>query len=213
VRALRLKIVREHAGCLAAAVRLHEWQPVVAATDFRAMPLEETSEAHAALVTWGNDDIDWLVTNVLTHLDADTLKAEALRVRFFVREHNSQWMLEHNVYGEDGKVDGTEKRLTLTGEESIAATLFTEPQRILGGVPAQFLELLDFMISFRFTQCDTERVGRTMTLTKPALRSSLGDLHFKQACWVAYNSPGFRSMRSTSTPLCGAGLRTATSPL
>jgi hypothetical protein len=91
-------------------------------------------------------------------------------------------------------VDGTEQRLTLTGEGSIAHTLFTQPERISGGVPAQFLDLLDFMISFRFTQCDTERAGRTMTLTKPALRSSLGDLHFKQACWVAFNSPGFHEV-------------------
>ena len=50
------------------------------------------------------------------------------------------------------------------------------------------------MISFRYNQSDTERAGRTMTLTKPALRSSLGDLHFKQACWVAYNSPGFHEV-------------------
>jgi len=42
-------------------------------------------------------------------------------------------MLEHEVHGEDGKVDGTERRLTLTGEESIAHTLFTEPERISGG--------------------------------------------------------------------------------
>ena len=115
-------------------------------------------------------------------------------MRLFVREHKSQWMLEHNRYGEDGKVDGKVRRLTLTGEESIARTLFTEPQRILGGVPSQFLEVLHFMISFRYTQCDTERLGRTMTLTKPALRKSLGDLHFKQACWVAFTSPGFHEV-------------------
>ena len=63
-----------------------------------------------------------------------------------------------------------------------------------GGVPSQFLEVLDHMIAFRFNQSDTERVGRTMTLTKPALRSSLGPLHFKQACWVAFNSPGFHEV-------------------
>ena len=57
-----------------------------------------------------------------------------------------------------------------------------------------FLELLDFMISFRFNQSDTERAGHTMTLTKPAVRSSLGDEHFKQACWVAFNSPGFHQL-------------------
>uniref|UniRef100_A0A7S2G6A0 Uncharacterized protein n=1 Tax=Haptolina brevifila TaxID=156173 RepID=A0A7S2G6A0_9EUKA len=50
------------------------------------------------------------------------------------------------------------------------------------------------MIAFRFTQCDTELAGRTMTLTKPALRASLGPLHFKQAVWVAFNSPGFHEV-------------------
>ena len=54
------------------------------------------------------------------------------------------------------------------------------------------------MIAFRFNQSDTERVGRTMTLTKPAckpaLRSSLGPDHFKQACWMAFNSPGFHEV-------------------
>ena len=30
--------------------------------------------------------------------------------------------------------------------------------------------------------------------TKPALRSSLGDEHFKQACWVAFNSPPFHEV-------------------
>ena len=67
------------------------------------------------------------------------------------------------MIGEDGKVVG----LMLFGETSIAHTLFTEPARISGGVPSQFLEVMDYMISFRFNQSDTERAGRTMTLTKP----------------------------------------------
>ena len=50
------------------------------------------------------------------------------------------------------------------------------------------------MISFRFNQSDIERAGRTMTLTKPALRSSLGDEHLKQACWEAFNSPSFHEL-------------------
>ena len=69
-------------------------------------------------------------------------------------------------------------------------------------------------LSFRYTQCDTERVGKTMTLTKPALRSSLGDLHFKQAAWVAFNSPGVHEVEwSTSMPLYAASGPTATSLL
>ena len=52
---------------------------------------------------------------------------------------------------------GTERRLTLVGETSISATLFTEPGCISGGLPCQFLEV----------KSDTKRAGRTMTLTKP----------------------------------------------
>ena len=62
-----------------------------------------------------------------------------MRARFFVREQKQQWMLEHSVVGEDGKVMGSELRLTLTGEESIAHSFFTEPERIPGGVPHQLL--------------------------------------------------------------------------
>ena len=40
----------------------------------------------------------------------------------------------------------------------------------------------------------TRSAGRTMTLTKPALRSSLGNTHFKQAAWVAFNSPVFHEI-------------------
>ena len=54
-----------------------------------------------------------------------------------------EWMLEYDVIGEDGKVMGTERRLTLVGETSIAHTLFTEPARVSGGVPHHFLELMD----------------------------------------------------------------------
>ena len=44
------------------------------ATDFRTMPLEGTPKAHTALETWGDKALDWLIGNVLTHLDADTLR-------------------------------------------------------------------------------------------------------------------------------------------
>ena len=88
----------------------------------------------------------------------------------------------------------TELRLALVDELSIAHTLFTEPERISGGIPRQFLDVMDYMISFRFNQSDTERAGRTMTLTKPTLRSSHGSEHFKQAAWVAHNSPGFHEV-------------------
>ncbi len=47
-----------------------------------------------------------------------------------MRDHKSQWMLEHGVHGENGLVVGSALRLTLTGEQSIAHTLFAEPDRL-----------------------------------------------------------------------------------
>ena len=168
--------------------------------------------------------LDWLVERKLPHLDAaDLVRAEALRVRHFVREYRSEWFVKRPVYGEDGTLVGSEPRLALVGETSIARTLFTEPERVPGGVPRQFLQLLDYLIAYasrtapsptappstplsppradadrsrryRFTQADCERVGRAMTLTKTKLRTSLGDEHFKECVWVAYNSPGIHEV-------------------
>lgn len=123
-----------------------------AATDFRLMPLEQTEEANTALLTWGDDSVEWLCNNVLTHLEPAIVQSELLQVKLFVREHRSEWELEHDVYDEDGNVVGQEKRLTLVGEGSIAHTLFTQPDRIPGGVPKHFLELMDYMISFRYNR-------------------------------------------------------------
>ena len=46
------------------------------------------------------------------------------------------------------------------------------------------------MISFRYNQSDTERAGRTMTLTKPALRSSLVSWRDTQAPGQGQGSQG-----------------------
>lgn len=157
------------------------------ALDFRLMPLEKGGDE--ALETWGDEALRWLASEALPHLEEGTLAAEALRVRLFVREHREEWMVKVDVFSRDGKKEGTEVRLALTGESSIACTLFEEPWRVPGGAPHQFLALLDFMIAFRYNQTDCERIGRTMSLTKTTLRTSLGDLHFSQAVWVAFNSP------------------------
>ena len=55
--------------------------------------------------------------------------------------------------------------------------------------PRSFLTVLDYSIAYRFTQCDTERLGRVMNLTKTAARSTLGDINFPASVYVTYNSP------------------------
>ena len=126
------------------------------ATDFRRMPLEKTEGGNDALITWGDDAVEWLCENVLTHLDPLTVQSELLQVKLFVRENRSQWMLERDVFDEDGKMTGKAKQLALVGEGSIAHTLFTEPARLPGGVPKHFLELMDYMIAFRYNRVRCE---------------------------------------------------------
>jgi len=132
------------------------------ATDFRAMPLEDTSGADASLDHWGNDSVEWICTHRLPHLDASAVKAQLLRVKHFVRDNRDQWVTLHDVRDDeddlrprdaDGKVTRrTTSRLNLVGDTSIAQSLFTQPERVLGGVPTQFLELMDYMIAFRFNR-------------------------------------------------------------
>jgi hypothetical protein len=52
-----------------------------------------------------------------------------------------------------------------------------------------WLYAADYNISYIFTQCATERIGRNMTLTKTPERTSLSDQHFKELVWVSYNGP------------------------
>lgn len=91
-------------------------------------------------------------------------------------------MEEENEQGNKVKV----RKFDLGG---VYETFFTE--HVLQGPipPQQYLEVLDYSIAFRFTQCDTERLGRCMNLMKPCSRASLGDKHFAMSVFVAYNAP------------------------
>ena len=59
------------------------------------------------------------------------------------------------------------KRKTAACIKPTGFSLKAKSSVVPGGVPHQFLDVMDYMISFRFNQSDTERAGRTMTLTKP----------------------------------------------
>jgi len=122
------------------------------------------------------------VNHKLPHLDVDLVLAQATAVRVYVREHREQWMVD--MLDENKTVVG--KKLDLS---AVYETLFTENVLQPALPPRSFLTVLDYSIAYRFTQCDTERLGRVMNLTKTAARSTLGDINFSASVYVTYNSP------------------------
>ena len=86
----------------------------------------------------------------------------------------------------DDKKNVVGRKLQLS---SVYQTLFNQNVLQPALPPRQFLTLLDYSIAYRFTQCDTERLGRVMNLMKTAARSTLGDVNFSASVYVAYNAP------------------------
>ena len=134
------------------------------------------------ILTWGDSSLKYIVNHKLPHLDVDLVLAQATAVRVYVREHREQWMVD--MLDENKTVVG--KKLDLS---AVYETLFTENVLQPALPPRSFLTVLDYSIAYRFTQCDTERLGRVMNLTKTAARSTLGDINFSASVYVTYNSP------------------------
>ena len=152
--------------------------------DFRRMVVECVPKEGEddPILTWGDQSLQYIVQHKLPHLDADLVLAQAVAVRSYVREHRDQYMVD--VTDENKAVVG--KKLDLA---AVYENLFTENVLEPALPPRSYLTVLDYSIAYRFTQCDTERLGRVMNLTKTAARSTLGDVNFPASVYVTYNSP------------------------
>ena len=134
------------------------------------------------VLTWGDSALQYIMKHKLPFLDIELVLSQATAVRIYVKEHRDQWMVD--MLDENDEVVG--KKLDLS---AVYECLFTENVLEPALPPRSFLTLLDYSIAYRFTQCDTERLGRVMNLTKTAARSTLGDVNFPASVYVTYNSP------------------------
>ena len=152
--------------------------------DFRRMVTQCVPKAGEddPILSWGDASLRYIVEHKLPHLDADLVFAQAAAVRVYVLEHRDQYMVD--VVDENKTVVG--KKLDLA---AVYENLFTENVLEPALPPRSYLTVLDYSIAYRFTQCDTERLGRVMNLTKTAARSTLGDVNFPASVYVTYNSP------------------------
>ena len=165
--------------------------------DFRRMPLNDTPSDNSKLLAWSDGQIDAMVESHFSDLDASYVKDQALQVRLWVRENQSDYMESVEVLGEDGDtlIDPSTKkpvlkqRLKICGPGSIMETLFTRHDTLFPCSIQSYLYIADYMIAYCFNQSHTERAGKNMTSTKTPDRASLGDISFKQLVWLSFNAP------------------------
>ena len=161
--------------------------------DFNLMELSNSSaSAMEELLTHGDDDIDWLVTNIFPMLDAQLLKNQALKVRLWVKERYDRF------YDKDeADPSWTKKRrdahvpkphIRISGPDSIMEALFATPG-VVGVYIEQYLHVSDYMIALDIKTADVERVGSHMQLIKTKLRTSLHDSTFAALVFLSFNLP------------------------
>jgi hypothetical protein len=80
-----------------------------------------------------------------------------------------------------------QRLLLAVGKGGLFETLFTDGNAARDC--EQYMEILDYMIAYKWNQSDVERCGSTMNLTKTKHRSSIGDDIFPALVWLAFNCP------------------------
>jgi len=163
------------------------------ALDFSRMPHDENGD----FLVWGDDALKWIVNNKLKHLDIGTVMDQAMHMRIFIAENWDRWVKKTTTMTDAGE----EEEVRKFDLAALYETIFSEHVLPSPTPPHQFLEVLDYSIAFRFTQCDTERLGRTMNLMKTSARASLGDEHFEQSVFIAYNAPRTHDINITKLVL------------
>jgi hypothetical protein len=161
--------------------------------DFRRMPFTGDPKV---LEEWSNAEIDAVVKDKFAQLDTMIVKDQALKVRLWLREHHDSFLCEVPMYNSDGdamvgpgKKPILKKELKICGSDSIMETLFTKYDTLFPSGINQYLEIVDYMISYKVHQSDTERVGRDMALTKTRDRASMSGDNFKCLVWLSFNAP------------------------
>ena len=161
--------------------------------DFDRMELSNPSpEAFEQLQTHGDEAIDWLVENKFPKLDAETIKADALKVRIWVKDNYDRFYEK-----DEAKSTWQAKRRSnhvpkphfkIAGNGSIMEALFLTPN-VVGRYIAQYLQIADYMIAYDITTADVERIGSHMQLIKSPLRCSQLDSTFAVLTFLSFNLP------------------------
>ena len=113
----------------------------------------------------------------LLSFDADELWVQTKLVTKWVKSHYSSFY------------DSKSKGLQLYGENGIFHMLHKKRGDICGGPLESFFIMVDYMVSYKVSQSDMERIGSDMNLTKTDLRKNLGDLTYRALVFVAFNMP------------------------
>ena len=149
--------------------------------DFRKMPWDRTDSEQTTglLLALGNAEAEWIVGALFPELDGFELKSEALAARMFVFEHQDEFRV---------LVDPKKP------EEGRRLCLFTIYERLYSRdvcnkpIPS-FLHVPEYVISFMWQSCNSERAGSHINRVKTPERIGLLKDSFNSLVFGTFNNP------------------------
>ena len=126
------------------------------------------------------DAIKWLVENKLPQLNAAALQRQTSRVM--------EWVIDNY----DSFYDREAAKLKLKGRDGVYNALHMSAGDIVNENCSsldEFFYALEYLVVYKLSQSDTERLGSTMNLTKTKLRKHLGTRTFQRLVFLKFNLP------------------------
>ena len=115
------------------------------------------------------------------------MQEQARQVRLFVRQHQQRFTKVTQVK-RAGIVIETKRELLLTGPGSVFRLMFSRSDALGLAVP-DFAHIVDYMISYRTNQSDTERAGGKVSRTLTSERTLLKDDAVGALTFLSSNLP------------------------
>ena len=151
--------------------------------DFRKMPLQDSAAAQNELLSWGNDELRKLCEKFFPELDVYAVTQEAMAMRLYVKANQRNF-----IRPIDTKDPTKGTHLLMTGPESIFEVLFSRSDICSMPIP-NILHVADYMISFMWQSCNSERAASCINSVKDEGRTNLSDESFDSSVFNAYNMP------------------------
>ena len=148
--------------------------------DFRKMPMDTSNKQQTVdlLLPHGNEEADWVIENLFPELDSFAFKSEALAARMFVFEHQDEFrVLKDPKKPQNGRY----MCLTTIFERLFSGDVCSKP------IPL-YLHVLDYVISFMWQSCNSERAGSHINQVKTLQRIRLLGDTFNSLVFGTFNN-------------------------
>jgi hypothetical protein len=139
---------------------------------------QQKEQSAGLLLGHGNEEADWVIDNLFPELSSFEFKAEALAARMFVFEKQDEFQV---LIDPDKPEKGRRLCLISIYNRLHSGDVCTKP------IPA-YLHVLDYVTSFMWQSCNSERAGSHINRVKTLERIGLGCESFNSLVFGTFNN-------------------------